>query len=166
MYAHHEESNTTVAAPVDQVFAALDDHARLSSHMSQSSWRMGGGRMETSMDAKLGRSVGSHIILQGTVFGLRLFVEEVVTAHEPPLRKVWETIGTPRLIVIGPYRMSFELTPRGSATELRVSIDYDRPAHGFARFLGRLFGRPYARWCTRQMGSDAVRLFASPAAPA
>jgi len=25
------------------------------------------------------------------------------------VRKIWETIGTRRLLVIGPYRMSFEL---------------------------------------------------------
>lgn len=152
-----------ITASPEQIFAALDDHTRLSSHMSKSSWRMGGGKMETVVDAGQGRSVGSHIVLRGQVFGVRLFVEEVVTVHEPPVRKAWETIGTPRLLVIGPYHMSFELAPSGTSTRLCVAIDYEQPAHG-ARVLGWLFGRMYARWCTRQMVSDVAKLFAPRAA--
>ena len=39
-------------------------------------------------------------------------VEEIVTARQPPLRKVWRTIGVPRLLVIGEYRMGIEITPQ------------------------------------------------------
>ena len=161
MYTRREESVAVINASPEQVFAALDDHTRLSSHMSKSSWRMGGGKMETLVDANQGRSVGSHIVLRGRVFGIRLFVEEVVTAHDPPTRKDWETIGTPRLLVIGPYHMSFELAPSDIGTRLRVTIEYELPAHGAARVLGWLFGRMYAAWCTRQMVSDATKLFAA-----
>jgi hypothetical protein len=42
-----------------------------------------------------------------------------------------------------------------------VFIDYAFPEQGLARWLGRLFGRYYARWCTRRMVADAVRHFAS-----
>jgi hypothetical protein len=89
-----------------------------------------------------------------------LFVEEVVVAHDPPVRKTWETIGTPRLLVVGPYRMSFELQGSGTGTRLRVAIDYELPVRG----VEGLFGRLYARWCTQQMVRDAARLFAAPAA--
>jgi carbon monoxide dehydrogenase subunit G len=163
MHTRHEESSAVISAPRERVFAALDDHSRLSSHMSKSSWQMGGGKMETVVDAQQGKSVGSHIILRGRVFGVSLFVEEVVIAHDPPVRKTWETIGTPRLLVIGPYRMSFELEGSGTGTRLRVTIDYELPVRGVGRLLGRLFGRMYARWCTQQMVRDAARLFAAPA---
>lgn len=161
MYSHHEESQAFINASPDQVFAALDDHSRLSSHMAKSSWQMGGGKMETVVDANQGRSVGSHIILRGRVFGMRLFVEEVVTVHEPPVRKEWETIGAPQLLVIGPYQMSFELTASGTGARLRVAIEYELPEHGITRVLGWLFGRMYARWCARQMVGDARTLFAT-----
>src|SRR5215211_4920795 len=151
MYSHHEESSVVIDAPPEQVFGALDDHRRLSSHMNAPSWRTAGAKMKTLVDEQLGRSVGSHIALRGRVLGIRLFVEEVITAHEPPRRKSWETIGSPRLLVIGPYRMSFEVDRAVTGTHLRVSIDYELPARGIARVLGRLFGGIYARWCTRQM---------------
>jgi hypothetical protein len=51
--------------------------------------------------------------------------------------------------------MGFDLTPNGSKTQLRVGIDYELPARGFSRLLGRLFSRWYAQWCTRQMVLDA-----------
>ena len=161
MYTRHEESRAVISASPERVFGALDDHTRLSSHMSKSSWQMGGGKMDIIVDAGQGRRVGSHIVLRGRVFGVQLFVEEVVTTHEPPMNKVWETIGTPRLLVIGPYRMSFALRETGGNAALRVAIDYELPARGIARVLGLLFGRTYARWCTRRMVTDAARMFAA-----
>jgi hypothetical protein len=44
----HFEQSAFVAAPADSVFAYADDPARLSSHMSKSSWMMGGGRTQTN----------------------------------------------------------------------------------------------------------------------
>lgn len=148
-------------APPAAVFARLDDHARLSAHMSQRSWKMGWGRMETVLDDQRGQAVGSHIVLRGRVFGIRLYLDEVVTARDPPLGKAWETVGQPRLIVIGRYRMGFELrAANGRASHLRVQIHYDIPERGAARISGRLFGRSYARWCVRQMVRDTQQAFA------
>ena len=153
------ESNGLVQAPIDQVFAHIDDHARLSSHMGEPSWRMGGGRMETQIDAGRGQKVGSRIRLSGRVFGVELSVEEIVVERDPPRRKVWETTGAPKLLVIGLYRMGFELSAQGNGSMLRVFIEYALPERAPARWLGRLFGRYYARWCTRQMVDDAVHHF-------
>ena len=157
----HCESNGLVRAPVDQVFAHIDDHARLSSHMSERSWRTGGGRMETEIDSGRGQKIGSQIRLSGRAFGVGLSVEEIVVERNPPHRKVWETTGTPKLLVIGRYRMGFELAPQGKGSMLRVFIEYALPERGLARWLGRLFGRYYARWCTQQMVDDAVKHFES-----
>ncbi len=75
---HHEESSALVSASPQRVFSLIDDHERLSSHMSQSSWRMGGGRMKTMLDERRGQSVGSHIRVGGRVLGLELSLDEVV----------------------------------------------------------------------------------------
>jgi len=163
----HYESSAIVAAAAERVFAHIDDHARLSAHMSGSSWMMGGGRMTIELDEGGGREVGSRIRLAGTVLGVALSVVEVVTEHRPPYTKVWETIGTPRLLVVGAYRMGFELNPSGEHSELRVFIDYELPIGLVGRLLGRLLGGLYAKWCTQQMVEDAVKVFAAGArAPA
>ena len=162
---HHDESSVLVAASPERVFALIDNHEHLLSHMSQSSWRMGGGRMTTILDERRGQGVGSHIRVSGRVLGLELALDEVVTMREPPTRKVWETVGSPRLLVIGPYRMGFEVTPRGSGSLLRVFIDYALPSPWPGRLLGRVFGGYYAHWCTQRMVNDAVRQFASSAQP-
>ena len=162
-WSHHDESSALVSASPERVFALIDDHERLSTHMSQSSWRMGGGRMNTVLDERRGQRVGSHIRVSGRVLGLELSLDEVVTERQPPTRKVWETVRSPRLLVIGPYRMGFEVTPSGSGSLLRVFIDYAMPPSWPARWLGRVLGGYYAHWCTRNMVNDAVRQFASSA---
>ena len=160
-HPHHHESAGVVDAPVEQVFAYLDDHVQLSAHMTRRSWRMAWGKMTVSTHRDAGRAVGSHIRLAGRVLGLRLMVEEVVVERRPD-RKRWETVGEPRLLVIGPYEMGFVVSRRGpSKTDLVVAIDYGLPTAGtVSRLLGRLFGGMYARWCTRRMVNDAQRRFA------
>ena len=153
------QSTGFAQASMDQVFAHIDDHTRLSSHMGKPSWRTGGGRMETQIDEGRGQKVGSRIRLSGRVFGVELSVEEIVVERDPPRRKVWETTGAPRLLVIGHYRMGFELSACEGGSLLGVFIEYALPARAPARWLGRLVGPYYARWCTRQMVEDAVKDF-------
>ena len=59
------ESTGFVQSPTDQVFAHIDDHTRLSSHMGEPSWRTGGGQLETQIDEGRGQKVGSRIRLSG-----------------------------------------------------------------------------------------------------
>lgn len=158
-YARRFTTAVTVPAPATDVFALVDDHARLSAHMSRRSWAMGGGSMTVETDAAGGRAVGSRLKLHGIVFGLRLFVEEAVVERTPPRRKAWETVGEPRLLVIGRYRMGFDIEPLGASSRLTVFIDYDPPAGRTSRWLGALFGRGYAKWCTARMANDAARHF-------
>lgn len=115
--------------------------------------------MTFTFDAGQGRAPGAFITLRGRVFGLTLFVQEVVRDYNPPHRKVWETVGTPRLLVIGKYLMGFELTPAGPGCRLHLFIDYSLPGNGFSRWLGRWLGPYYARWCVNRMGDDALAAF-------
>lgn len=163
----HEESSALIPASPHALFEHLDAHSRLSSHMTKSSRMLGGGRMQIETDADRGRSVGSHIWLSGRVFGVRLSLEEIVMERVPPSLKVWETVGLPKLVVIGQYRMGFEIAARGEASELRVFIDYALPDDAWTRWIGRLLGAYYARWCVEQMVTDAARHFqATEAVPA
>lgn len=163
--SHHEEASAVVTARTEQVFAFVDDHAQFSSHMSKSSWMMAGSRMEIELDPDRGQTVGSRIRLSGRLFGIPLSVAEVVTERTPPHRKVWATIDSPKLLVIGHYRMGFEIKPQLHGSLLRVFIDYALPDTLIARWLGRLLGSYYARWCTQRMVTDTVRHFLSVAPP-
>jgi hypothetical protein len=161
-YSRRDERVALVRADAQELFRELDDHTRLSAHMEQSSWMMLGSRMELRLDAARGRAVGSRIQLVGQILGVPIAVDEVVTERTPPKRKTWETQGVPRLLVIGPYRMGFELSPTASSgvVQLRVFIEYALP-DGRARWLARLLGPAYARWCVRRMAKDGTRRFSS-----
>lgn len=155
----HHHSATLVNASVERVFAYLDDPKSFAAHMGESSMMTMGMRMVIDLDAKGGRETGSKICMQGSMLGIRLALEEVVTEREPPRTKVWETIGTPHLLVIAHYRMGFEVTPEGGAAHVRVFIDYSLPVHGAGAWLGYFLGGVYARWCVKQMVNGVNRHF-------
>ena len=155
------ESTALVDAPIDQVFAYLDDPNALAAHMGESSLMMMGSRMSIDVDADGGRAVGSKISMHGRMMGIPLSLEEVITERQVPGRKVWQTIGTPNLVVMAHYRMGFDLTPSGDASMVRVFIDYSLPTTAAGSWLGRLLGGVYARWCTTQMADGAARHFGS-----
>lgn len=157
----HFEDSISISASPQEIFNFTDDYSRLSTHMSQSSAMMGGGRMAVLVDSGRGQRVGSHIRLSGKAFGITVFLEEVVTFYEPPYRKEWETVGEPKLIVIGHYRMGFEINKEGGSSKLKVFIDYELPSSSSTRWLGYLFGKTYAKWCVEQMLQDAQKHFAN-----
>lgn len=151
VYRHHHEAIADLPAAADDVFAFLDDPQRLAAHMASRSPMMAGAAMKVELDAQRGQAVGSRIRLAGRVLGVSLSVDEAITERVPPQRKVWQTLGEPRLLVIGRYRMGFDLQPLAGSTRVRLWIDHDPPSRGPAHTLGRLLGGWYARWCVDQM---------------
>lgn len=161
-WTRHYEASARIRARAEDVFAHIDDHALLASHMSKSSWMMGGGRMDIHLDQDKGQRVGSMIGLTGRVFGLQVSLQEKVTERVVPYRKRWEIIGVPRLLIIGSYRMGFDVAPlEKDASTLRVMIDYALPERAPGRWLGILFANYYAKWCVEQMINDARTHFES-----
>ena len=158
MMTRNMEATGQVSAAPATVFARLDDQVRLGAHMEKPSLMMGGGRMTYEFDEHKGRAVGSHIRAGGSAFGLKVALDEVVTERAPPHRKAWRTVGQPKLIVVGPYEMGFDLTPVAGGSELKVWIDYDLPPTGLGRLLPGL-ADGYAQWCVDQMVVDAVSAF-------
>lgn len=148
-YERHYEDSKLIPAEASEIFAFIDNHSNFSSHMNKASWMTGGGKMVTSIDAGRGQQIGSHIRMSGKAFGINLSLDEVVIEHEPPRIKTWETVGTPKLLVIDHYRMRVEIKPQGSSSRLTVSIDYNLPTRNV--LLGKLFGGYYAKWCVQQM---------------
>lgn len=115
--------------------------------------------MALELDDAKRKAVGSHIRLAGRVFGIRSYLDEVVTRRDPPTNKVWETVGVPRLLVIGAYKMGVQIAPVSGGSRMHVFIDYDLPTGWVTFWFGRLFGEIYAKWCVAQMLSGAARHF-------
>ena len=155
---HYEES-TLINTPPQKLFTYIDDHTRLVSHMSNSSWMMGGGHMDTQVDSERGQKVGSHIRMRSRVFGLNLFLDEVVTQYEPPHLKIWQTVGDLNLLVIGHYQMGFEILGENGKSKFTVFIRYKLPESMGTRWLGYIFGGFYAKWCVRQMLYGPKKLY-------
>jgi hypothetical protein len=153
----HEEQTVVVEASPEEVFAFADDHQKFVAHMGSSSWMMLGSRMITSVDALRGQEIGSHITMTGNLLGLPLDLDEVVVERAAPREKAWETVGVPRLLVIGPYRMGFQVLDAEHGSAFRVFIDYTLPERH--QWLGRLLGRMYARWCLDQMSKGVASRF-------
>lgn len=153
------ESEGDVPASVEDVFAFLDDPRNLAQHMERPSAMMAGAAMRTDIDAQGGHSVGSQIRMSGRMLGLSLSLEEAVVERAPPRHKAWQTFGSPRLFVIGHYRMGFDLTPASDVARLCVWIRYELPSRGLPHWLTRPLARLYARWCTEQMVLTAQQHF-------
>lgn len=155
---YYEESSFISVSP-NEIFTYADNHANFSSHMNKPSWMMGGGSMITKIDDGKGKKVGSHIQMSGKVLGISLFLDEVVTVYEPPFTKAWQTVGDIQLLVIGHYRLGFEIKPHHDQSRMKVYIDYHLPELLFTRLLGYVFGPVYAKWCVRQMITGVVKHF-------
>ena len=162
-YAQHDEVSVEVDAEPAVLFDYLDDHERLAAHMNKPSMMMMGGRMFYEFDTARGRTVGSVIRMGGSFLWITLFVEEVITEHTRPQRKTWETRGAPHLIIIGGYRMGFEIEQEHGVSRLRVLVDYDLPRSLIGRILGTFLAPVYARWCVERMAKDAKHAFAAAA---
>lgn len=146
----YEERRLQLRADPAALFRYLDDPRHLGEHMQRRRGALAGGSLRLQTDAR--RGLGSGWRLDGQVLGLRLQAELRVTGYQPPWRKSWQTQGRPRLLVIGAYRMGFELCEQaGSQLALRLWLEGEPT--GWGRWLARV----YARWCLREMAAAARR---------
>ncbi len=156
-YERRYSNKMLIDASSKELFDYIDEHKSLSSHMNKSSWMMAGRKMKTLIDEKYGKKIGSHIMMKGKIFGTPIFLDEIITKRIPPRLKEWETIGDPKLIVIGKYNMKVEIKSKKNKSLLKVSINYNLPEKN--KWLGKILGKIYAKWCVNQIIKDAKRHF-------
>ncbi len=161
IYTRSAQADVEVTTSAERLFDYMDDQANPGTHMERSSAMMLWGSMAYDFDEALGQSVGSVIKMTGKVAGLKLYVEEVVIQRQPPFLKIWETVGEPRLLVIGSYRMRFQIEDNGRLCRLHVFIDYNYPTSVIGRIAGTLSGALYARWCVKRMAAAAKAAFSA-----
>ena len=155
----HAEAQCDVAADAGSVFDYIDQPERLSAHMARRSWWLAGSSMVIETDRDGGRAVGSRIHLAGRILGIELHVDGEILQRDLPRRKAWQTLGEPRLLVIGRYRMSVDIEPRDARCRVTIGIEHTLPKSRPSRWLATLLGRYYAHWCVQQMAADLVHQF-------
>lgn len=155
---HYEESIEVNTSPYE-LFNFADDHNNFTSHMNESSMMMGGGKMKTEIDAQGGKVVGSHIRMYGSAFGINIFLDEVITIHEPPHHKEWQTVGDLKILVIGHYKLGFHIEPTPQGSIFTVYIDYEKPISLGPKVLYFFFSKMYANWCVMQMINGVKQYF-------
>jgi hypothetical protein len=160
-YPYCAELERRVDDSAPAVFARLDDHRRLARHMERPDWRMLGSHLDLDVDPGT-KPIGQHMRWTGRIAGLAVSADEVVVERVPPERKVWETVGAVRLLVIGAYRMGFVIEPDDRGSRVVIRLDYSLPERAPWRWLGRLFGKSYAHWCLERMMQEAAPDAASP----
>lgn len=155
----HCSADIDISVTSDQLFDYLNNPDNLSSHMSKSSLMMMGSKMKIETDEKKGQQLGSEIRLTGRILGLDLLVKESVIELERPVKKIWQTQGDQKIIVIEQYKMGFTIKPKERSSHLEVFIDYTLPRSGINFILGRAFGHIYGKWCVQKMIQEAHEHF-------
>ena len=125
--------------------------------MSGRSMMMMGGKMEIERLPGPEKGVGSTYRWKGGVLGLPLDFTETVTLWKENEKKVWETTGEPKLIILGWYRMRLVTEPREGGTLASLEIEYTHHEGFFYKILSAALAGWYADWCLTRMLGDAKK---------
>lgn len=150
-------SEVVIRAPAAEVFAYIDDIRNVAAHMSaHRSAAMAGSRLAVEIVGRQASGVGAVYRYTGRVLGLVLDFEERVTRYAPPTLKEWQTMGQPRMLILGSYVMTFMVTAT-AASEARLAVDlrYTLPTARPWRWIGRALAPFYARWCVEAILSGS-----------
>ena len=148
-----EETKQYAASP-EEVFDCLDDLGVAGMHMTKSSMPMMGGKMNLNFLSL--NKTGPHTRYRwtGKVLWWDLDFTVEVVRWEKGNEKVWETIGTAKLIIYSWFRMNLNVWPVIDGSMAKLSISYEKPKGLFNKFICFLLGDWYAKWCLRNMLND------------
>lgn len=141
----------------DVVFSHIDYVRNIGMHMSKRSMPMMGGSLKTEILSKNDRGLGATYRMYGKVMGMKIDFTEKVTKWIENQEKVWETIGEPKLIIMGGYIMNLNVRPSNFGTRLTFGIKYSYPKSVFWKGISIVVGDWYAKWCLRNMCRDAKK---------
>jgi hypothetical protein len=145
-----------INAPVEAAFDYLDDLSKTGMHMSESSAMMMGSKLTLEHLPGPESGAGAKYRWFGKMMGLPLDFTVEVTKWIKNEEKTWETIGAPKMIILGWYRMRLMTEPdNAGGTRTWLEIEYTPPEGLFYRFLSAVFAPIYARWCVSKMLTDA-----------
>lgn len=146
----------TINAPADSIFAFMDDVNNTGMHMTESNAPMMGSKLSLEWLTPHHTGLSSKYRWQGKVMGMKMDFTVEVTKWVQGKEKVWESMGTAKMIVISWYRMYLILTPLpDGSTKAELGIYYTKPK----KLLGFFLGKSYAKWCVKSMLKDTKKYF-------
>lgn len=143
-----------INAPLEIVFARMDDLSKTGMHMSNSSMMMMGSKLMLEQLPGPSQGLGASFHWSGSVMGMPIDITETVTKWVVNKEKIWETIGTPKIIILGWYRMILKTEAVKEGTEASLQIDYTKPRGAFRIILYYLLSHWYCNWCLNNMLND------------
>jgi hypothetical protein len=146
-----------IKAQPSEVFKHVDNINNTGTHMSKSNMPMMGGSLKTEILSKNEIGPGATYRMYGKVMGMDIDFTETVTKWIENQERVWETIGDPKLLIMGGYAMNFNVRPSNWGTRLTFGIKYSYPKSAFWKFIAFLLGDWYAKWCLKNMAKDVKR---------
>ena len=146
-----------IHSPPQKVFAFMDDLSKTGMHMTENSMMMMGSKLMLEQLPGPCRGVGATFHWHGKVMGMPVDITETVTKWIEGQEKVWETIGQPKIIILGWYRMILKTKPSKEGTLASLQIDYTQPDGWFYKLLYFLLSRWYCNWCLNNMLNDTKR---------
>lgn len=87
--------------PPKEVFAFMDDLSKTGMHMTENSIMMMGSKLMLEQLPGPSRGVCATFHWHGKVMGMQVDITETVTKWIEDQENVWETIGTPKIIILG-----------------------------------------------------------------
>lgn len=151
-----ESSKQYTAAP-EQAFDCLDDVGVTGMHMTEASMPMMGGKMELEFLTPYKTGPNTKYRWTGKVLWRKLDFTVEVTKWIRGKEKVWETIGTPQLVIYSWFRMNLKVEPNTNESIAHLSISYEKPKGCFNKILCLLLGDWYCKWCLKNMLNDAEK---------
>ncbi len=102
----------TYEASPEIVFDHLDNLGVTGMHMTQSSMMMMGSKLKLEFLTENQTGLGTRYRWTGKMMGFKMDFTVEVTKWDLGKEKVWETVGSPNLIIYSWYRMRLLLVPR------------------------------------------------------
>jgi hypothetical protein len=144
-------------ASPEEVFDYLDDLGVTGMHMTKSSMPMMGGKMDLQFLTPQKRGPHTKYRWTGKALWWKLDFTVVVTRWIRGLEKIWETIGTPNLVIYSWFRINLKIESNSQESIAHLSISYEKPTGFFNQILCFLVGGQYGRWCLKNMLNDTEK---------
>lgn len=133
----------------------MDNIGNTGMHMTKSSMPMMGSKLELKQLPENPTGLNSKYHWFGKMMGLTMDFTIIVSKWITDKEKVWETIGTAKMIILEWYQMRLVISPEGLNTRAELSITYTRPKNLFFKFISFFLAPLYAHWCLNNMLADS-----------
>ena len=92
------------------------------------------------------------------MLGIKMDFTVEVTKWVEGVEKIWETVGSAKMIIYSWYRMNLMVARiEKDKSHVQLSITYRRPVNWLARIISYLFADSYCRWCLKRMLFDTKK---------